>query len=413
MTAEPRAITPGELRARFNRREPIVIFDVRPDDQFDVCQIDAPPPGRVLHVPLRRMLDASGGAEAPDAVAAYARTHLREALPRDASIVAVCARGLTAQAVVAGLQQSGYAAELLAGGMQAWGEFYEVVPIDVGPPEGGHHTEDIRIFQVIRAARGCVSHVVASGREAIVIDPLRHVDRYLDFARDHRVRIVAVVDTHGHADHVSGGPQLARAAGTPYYLHPYDAIHPIDGVTGDLVFEYLRDGMRLTAGRTSVTAIHVPGHTLGNMALLLSRPGNDLLFCGDSLFITSIARPDLGGRADAWAPLHYRSLRRLLALDEDTLVLPGHFSGSAERHPSGGVTMPLGTIRAQNIGARHAAGTETDFVRFILSSLPAFPPEYADIKRVNVGLLQPSEERLAELELGQNRCAIASSRSGT
>ena len=90
-------------------------------------------------------------------------------------------------------------------------------------------------------------------------------------------------------------------------------------------------------GGHTVEAIHVPGHTLGNMAFLLD---GRFLFTGDSIFIESIARPDLGGHGDTWAPIHYASLRRLLELPDDTLVLPGHFAGMGEEGEDGKLRLP-------------------------------------------------------------------------
>lgn len=114
------------------------------------------------------------------------------------------------------------------------------------------------------------------------------------------------------------------------------------------------------------------GHTLGLVAFRLE---GRYLFAGDSIFIRSIARPDLGGKADLWAPLHGRSLRRLLEL-------PGHFSSLDEQNEDG-------------------------FVRYLLDSLPRFVPEYVDIKRVNTGLLKPVEEDAWALELGKNACGLS------
>ena len=87
--------------------------------------------------------------------------------------------------------------------------------------------------------------------------------------------------------------------------------------------------------------LHIPGHTLGNVAYLVD---DRYLFTGDSIFIESIARPDLGGKGDTWAPLHYHSLRRLLELPDDTVVLPAHFSGSFSDSLSRGRSFPGGVL---------------------------------------------------------------------
>jgi glyoxylase-like metal-dependent hydrolase (beta-lactamase superfamily II) len=148
----------------------------------------------------------------------------------------------------------------------------------------------------------------------------------------------------------------------------------------------------------------IPGHTLGNTALSVS---GRWLLSGDSIFVRSIARPDLGGRAEAWAPLHFDSLAGLLELPDDTVVLPGHFSSRAEADERGVFAAALGTLREGNEGLRVVGQGRERFIEYILGSLPTFPPEYVDIKRVNAGLIHPDEDRARELETGKNLCALA------
>jgi glyoxylase-like metal-dependent hydrolase (beta-lactamase superfamily II) len=132
------------------------------------------------------------------------------------------------------------------------------------------------------------------------------------------------------------------------------------------------------------------------------------LLTGDSIFIRSIARPDLGGKADVWAPLHTRSLRRLAALPEEIVVLPGHFSSLAEANERGLFAAPLGQLARRNDGlAALRREDDAGFVRYLLASLPAPVAEYIDIKRVNAGLLSPDEDDAFALELGKNVCALS------
>jgi len=238
-----------------------------------------------------------------------------------------------------------------------------------------------------------------------VIDPLRHLHHYLDLARGMGLTIKAVIDTHGHADHISGGPALAAKTGAPYYLHPHDAIHPIDLLPATIPYEFIRDGQTFPAGQHELKALHIPGHTLGLVAFRLD---DRYLFTGDSIFIRSIARPDLGGKAETWAPLHGRSLRRLLSLPGGITVLPGHFSSLDEGDDTGRFAASLDDLKKRNDGLV-VLQRESDegFLRYLLESLPKFIPEYVDITRVNAGLLTPAEEDAATLELGKNVCALS------
>lgn len=388
--------TPEELYARLVRGEPFFLLDLRNREEFAAWRIEGRTALPTLNVPYVEILAEVEDDDLAAAAAQYAQQHWQDQLPRDKTILAVCGKGNASAYVAEGLRRLGYRAVNLQGGMGAWGNYYAVRTVAQEP--------DLTIYQVIRPARGCLSYVVASAGEAAVVDPLRHIDHYVDLIRSQNLRAVAVLDTHGHADHISGGRALADALGAPYYLHAYDAIHPIDVLPAAIAYRPIWDGDQVRVGRTAIEAIHIPGHTLGN---LVFRVGGRYLLTGDSIFIESIARPDLGGRGEAWSPIHYRSLRRLLELPDSTVILPGHFSSLAEAGPDGQFAGTLGELRTRNEGLRMVAAGEEAFVRFILSSLPTFPPQYVDIKRVNAGLLRPDEEKASELELGRNICALA------
>lgn len=390
--------TPGELNGRLERGDEFFILDVRNRDEFEAGPIEGRKPLPQRNVPYFEMLEAAGDADFVEAFVKYARTELSSELPTDREILAVCAKGGTSEFVAQALRQLGYNAANLVGGTTAWGNHYQIKTVI--------DTQALQVFQVQRPGRGCLSYVVVSDRRAAVVDPLRHIAHYIELAEEQGFTINLVLDTHGHADHVSGGSALAGRLHVPYHLHPYDGIHPLDVLPARIPFEFVRDGARLRIGRAQLEVLHIPGHTLGNTALLLD---GQFLFSGDSIFIRSIARPDLGGRAETWAPLHYRSLRRLLALPDDVTVLPGHFSARDEADENGIFAATLGQVRAHNEGLAMAEQAEDRFIEYILSSLPKFPPEYVDIKRVNAGLLQPDEDATAELELGKNVCALASS----
>jgi glyoxylase-like metal-dependent hydrolase (beta-lactamase superfamily II) len=217
--------------------------------------------------------------------------------------------------------------------------------------------------------------------------------------------IESVIDTHGHADHISGGPALAARTGASYNLHPHDTIHPVDVLPAAIPYEFIRDGQIFPVGRQELKALHIPGHTLGLVAFQL---GDKYLFTGDSIFIRSIARPDLGGKAESWASLHGRSLRRLLRLPGTITMLPGHFSGLNEANETGLFAASLDDLKKGNDGLLALQRESAErFIRYLIESLPKFIPEYVDIKRVNAGLLAPVEEEAATLELGKNVCALS------
>lgn len=389
--------TAADLLERLKRRDKFFVLDVRNRDEFERFRLEGRSPLPAVNIPYFEMLELGGKDEMLDSVVAYVERDLAGQLPSDLPILAVCAKGDTSEFVAQGLRRLGYASANLKGGMKAWGEHYATRALVEGP--------DLAIYQVSRTARGCLSYIVASAGKAIVIDPLRHLHPYLDLARDTGLTIEAVIDTHGHADHISGGTALAARVGASYYLHPYDAIHPIDVLPATFPYEFIHDNQVFPVARHELKALHIPGHTLGLVAFQLD---DGYLFTGDSIFIRSIARPDLGGKAETWAPLHFRSLRRLLSLPGKIIVLPGHFSSLDEAEETGLFAASLDDLKKRNDGlVVLQQESEEGFVRYLIESLPKFIPEYVDIKRVNAGLLAPGEEDAATLELGKNVCALS------
>jgi glyoxylase-like metal-dependent hydrolase (beta-lactamase superfamily II) len=208
-----------------------------------------------------------------------------------------------------------------------------------------------------------------------------------------------VFDTHLHADHVSGGPALARDAGVAYHASPRDfegaAVH----------VEPLEDGRPVRIGQLEVlpiVPIGTPGHTPGSTSLLVA---GALLLTGDTLFVDDVGRPDLGGQAAAWARDLHRTLHeRLESLGDPVVVLPAHASGLAASGPDGAVTGTLGDLRRRNRAMRLDLDA---FVREAERAAGSAPPEYARIRAINLGRETAAEAELTELELGKNQCALS------
>ena len=153
-------------------------------------------------------------------------------------------------------------------------------------------------------------------------------DWFVEQAAQASVTITHVVDTHVHADHVSGGRRLAQMSGAAYCLHEAarDFVH--------FDFEPLRDGQTIDAGNVSIRVLHTPGHTADSACLLVTdrRRGESPWFVltGDTLFVGAVGRPDLAGREREMAGLLYDSLQsKLLTLPDTVEIYPGHQAGSA------------------------------------------------------------------------------------
>ena len=394
--------SPAELHRHLNEGSRLAILDVRNRDEFDVWQIEGKGPIQTLNISYYDLLDLNEGDE--DLAAAVARAvpdQLKDWLPQSGPILVVCAKGDTSTHVAEGLRRLDYQAFNLAGGMAAWGDHYEIRAVE--------ETPRLSILQISRPARGCLSYLLASGGDAMVVDAARHIEIYTRIAAERGWRITGVFDTHLQADHLSGGVALASSLGVDYWLHPYDSIHPDDLLPATFSFRYLEGETTFPLGEVSVRALHHPGHTLGMINPLVD---DRFLLTGDTLFINSIGRPDLGGRAKTWAPLLYRSLQRVLALPDRTVVLPAHFSHMHEADDQGCYRAPISALRSHNEGLRMLSQGLDAFIAYILGSLPEHPQSYDDIRRVNTGLLQVDETKASELELGRNRCALSHRETG-
>jgi glyoxylase-like metal-dependent hydrolase (beta-lactamase superfamily II) len=258
------------------------------------------------------------------------------------------------------------------------------------------------VVQVDRLGKGALSYVLVSDGDAIVVDPGRHLDRYDALLAELSATPAAVVDTHMHADYLSGARAAAARWHVPYFVHEDDAISPYDATPGRFAHHALSDGDTIAFGRATVRAVHVPGHTLGSVALLAD---DGLALTGDFLFVRSVGRPDLGGQADAWAKLLWRSLERVRGeWSGDLIVLPAHYASEEERRADRAVAARFDVIAATNAAAR--IQDQRAFLQWV-DDHQATPPEaYRTIKLANLGLVDLSEDDAGVLETGPNQCAV-------
>src|SRR5262245_25268824 len=166
---------------------------------------------------------------------------------------------------------------------------------------------------------GCGSYLIGDPEagEAVVVDPAFAIEPYLDTAQDAGVRIVRVLETHTHADHLSGHGRFALEPDVPVSIPPL--------ARPDYPDDALEDGQTIRVGAFEITVRHTPGHRPEHCAFVVD---GELVLTGDSMFVGSAARPDLAIEARAGAADLWHSLRRLAELPDGTVVYPGHVSGS-------------------------------------------------------------------------------------
>jgi len=211
-----------------------------------------------------------------------------------------------------------------------------------------------------------------------------------------------VVDTHLHADYLSGAREAATRWQVPYFIHPDDAVSPYDSTPGRLAHQPLHDGDTIAFGRGTLRVAHVPGHTLGSIALIADE---GLVLTGDFLFVQSVGRPDLAGQTESWAKLLWHSLERARqSWPGDLLVLPAHYASESERRADRAIAARFDVIAATNGAA--AIQDERAFLRWITEHTTSFPDAYRTIKETNLGLADLSDSEAEMLESGPNQCAV-------
>ena len=375
-------IAPQELAERLDRGEALQVLDVRAPEKVEKGHISigaeldfhAHPNSKILALPDLTTL------------------HLDTARP----VVVVCGHGNSSKKATALLRQRGYEAYSVNGGMAAWESVY--VARRLSPTPSLSH-----VVQLDRVGKGALSYVLVSDGDAVVVDPGRHLERYDALLAELQATPAAVVDTHIHADYVSGARAAAARWQVPYFLHPDDAVSPYDQRPGNLASQPLGDGDTIAFGRATLRAAHVPGHTLGSVALLAD---DGLALTGDFLFVQSVGRPDLAGHSDAWAKLLWRSLERARQTwPGDLLILPAHYAAEGERRADRAVAARFDVITATNSVA--AIQDERVFLQWIADHQTSFPDAYRTIKEANLGLVQISDADAEVLESGPNQCAIA------
>ena len=368
-------VSAKELKSRMASPEGVFILDVRGTSAYEEWRIQD---RGVESVNIQTSkLRANGPAAYPE-------------LPKDREIITVCAKGVAAREAAEILSRDGYNVSVLDGGMQEWSAFHHPVTV---AEDGG--TE---IIQVQRLGKGCISYVLVSQGEAIVVDPSRHIAAYEEIVQERGAVVKHVLDTHLHADHISGGTWLAAATGAKYWIGPSE----MEGSPRE--YHALGEGLTFHFGQAKldVIVIPTPGHTPGSTSFLVN---DRYMLSGDTVFVNGLGRPDLGGKAREWAGMLYRTVvDKISRLDDGVLILPAHHSDYREINERGYVGATLGALREENELLR--GGSEERFTDAVAQRAGATPPNYETVVQINRGALDVSDDEASELEIGPNRCAV-------
>lgn len=375
-------ISADQLAEKIDSDEEFVLIDTRPDDSYESWHISG-----AENLPFGLVERLSDDQDAQI-----------DAMVDSESIVTICGKGVTSTNLAAELDANGYDdVTVVKGGMRDWNERYEQTAITT--------RDDLVLTQFQRRAKGCLSYLVGSQRagEAVVVDPTRQIEQYIVAAAEAGVTITHVLDTHIHADHISGGRRLASHLDIPYHLGA-----PAHDRDPSFDYHPLEDGDTIQIGDREITALYAPGHTSEMMNYRIDRA----ILTGDALFVDSVGRIELEfgeEEAENGARMEYETLHEtLLEQPDDLTVLPGHVSITADGEyengsPGDPVSASLGTIQ-QRLDLVDL--DEDEFVDYMVSNVPEKPDNYETIIELNLGKRSMDDvEDITSLETGANNCA--------
>jgi len=357
------------------------LLDVRNNEEFGRFKVEGPHLSKMINVPYIEFIEMEAESVA------------KVKVPKEEPIRIVCAKEGSAKYVGEILASNGWKdVQYLQGGIKTWGNM--LAPKLVASDDG------YKLYQFIRPGKASCSYGLLYEGEMALFDPSRNVEFYRNFARENGCKIVKSFETHLQADYISGSQRLSAETGADIVGHEND----FKGAA----FAYQRAGDRkvfkFSKGGPEIRTIHMPGHTPGSTAYLID---DKYLVTGDMVFILSIGRPDLGGKAEEWSKLLFNTLKTKIAgFRDDLLILPGHYMEWSEANQDQMFVDTLGGVKKKNADI-YGIDSEDVFIKFIKDNIRKQPDVYAEIRKVNAGLRAPDDEEQEIMDLGKNECAAS------
>ncbi len=370
--------TAEELYSWITSKDDLLILDVRNDKDFKRFHVEGPHALNLLNISYYDFM------EDEEEIVAQ--------VPQNKSIRIVCAQEGSAKYVAEiltahGFEDVGY----LSGGIKTWGNLLV--------PEIICEEDNFELYQFIRPGKASCSYGLIQADEIMLFDPSRNLDFYLNFAKSKDCRIIKTFETHLQADYIAGSRMISTMTGAQFLTNEQD----FNG--SKIIYTPLRDGENISfpRGEPIIKVLFTPGHTPGSTSFIIA---DKYIISGDTIFIKSIGRPDLGGKADEWSKLLFKSIEKIKTMPEELLVLPGHFSQWNEANKKLNFCSSLGAVKKDNQEI-FSITNDSDFTLFIKKNMREQPPEYADIRLVNANLKTLDEPQQEILDLGKNECAAS------
>jgi glyoxylase-like metal-dependent hydrolase (beta-lactamase superfamily II)/rhodanese-related sulfurtransferase len=391
-------IKPTELKKKIDSGEDIFILDVRDSKEHESWKVSYDRYQDTAVIPL-------GDLSSPEAL---------KQIPRDKEVVTFCGHGNRSMSAAKMLSEKGYNVKTIEGGLDGWNTVNDIAPVT-------NADSSVNIWQIRRVSKGCMSYMIAShsDKKTVVIDATCEIDNAIDIlVNENDLEITTLIETHIHADHLSGATKLAKKYGSSLYISSLEQYMTKSASDDGININLIKSGDKIAIGDgLALEAIHTPGHTNGSICLKLEVNGvtkktdNTLeskkdnshiyLFTGDTLFVDGIGRPDLHNKAEEFTHNLYNSYQtKILNLPDETLILPAHFSTSFEH------SKPIfSTIKSIKERLELLSISEDKFAKFVTTNLPPQPMNYEKIVSINKDMISCDSVECS-IEAGPNSCGI-------
>lgn len=365
-----------ELYTWLTEKTDIIVLDVRNKIDFGRFKVESPYPFTMLNISYFDFMEIADECVAQ--------------IPKGKPIRVVCAKEGSAKYVSEILIKSGFDdVGYLEGGIKTWGNL--LVPKQLSPDE------NYDLYQFIRPGKASCSYGVMAQNELMLFDPTRNTDFYIDFAKQHNCSIVKTFETHLQADYIAGSRVISEKTDAEFMANEND----FKGSKIKYTALVDKKDYTFSGEGPTVQCLFTPGHTPGSTSFIID---NKYMISGDTIFIRSVGRPDLGGQVQAWSDALFDTLQELKKFPDSMIVLPGHYMNWEEATKD--LTFSATLIETKDFNkAIYTIDNKKDFLTFIEGNMRKQPDEYGTIRLINANLEQVDDDKAEELDLGKNECA--------